>query len=90
VHGRAHDNAFAFAFPDDWRTRYRFVELDVRTDSPFDWLYTLEGAAQLVLVDSVFSNLVEQLSFPNEKWFPLRSPVGFTPVLRNPWHLLTV
>ncbi len=90
VHGRAHDNAFAFAFPDEWRSRYRFVELDVRTDSPFDWLYTIEGAAQLVLVDSVFSNLVEQLSLPNEKWFLLRSPVGFTPVLRNPWHLLTV
>lgn len=90
VHGRAHDNAFSFAFPEQWRERYRFVEVDALTGSPFDWLYTLEGAARLVLVDSVFSNLVEQLGLPNEKWCLLRSPADFTPVLRNAWHFLTV
>lgn len=75
-----------FALPQEWTEQFRIIEIDERTDSPFDWLHTLENAARLVLIDSCFSNLVEQLNLPVEKHFVFRSTVPFTPVLRNPWH----
>lgn len=90
IHGDGQDNGFAFALPDDWQRDYQIVHLDDRTDSPFDWLYTLEGASRLVLVDSCFSNLVEQLGMPNEKYLLLRSTVDFTPVMLNDWRRLTI
>ena len=90
VHRRAHHNRFEFALPDDWSARYRIVEIDERTESPFDWLYIIEGATKLLLVDSCFSNLVEQLGIPVEKYFLMRSPAEFTPVLRNPWTFMSV
>ncbi|MEO8038652.1 MAG: hypothetical protein ABI794_07770 [Betaproteobacteria bacterium] len=90
IHRRGHDHRFEIALPEAWHERYRIVEVDERTESPFDWLYTLEGAAKLVLVDSCFANLVEQLGLPAEKYFLLRSTVPFTPVLRNAWTFLTV
>lgn len=90
IHGDGQDNGFAFALPDDWQRDYRIVHLDRRTDSPFDWLYTLEGAARLVLVDSCFSNLVEQLGMPSEKYLLLRSTADFTPVVLNDWRRLTI
>ena len=90
IHRRGQDNRFEFALPDAWRARYRIVEIDERTESPFDWLYIIEGAAKLLLVDSCFSNLVEQLDIPVEKYFLMRSTAEFTPVLRNPWTFMSV
>jgi len=48
-----------------------------------DWIYTLENAAKLFLIDSCFSNLLEQLNFTNEKYFLLRSEIFFTPAMKN-------
>lgn len=90
VHGEGLENGFAFALPDAWQRDYRIVTIDERTDSPFDWLHTLEGAAKLVLVDSCFSNLVEQLKLPNEKYLLLRSTADFTPVMLGDWRRLTI
>jgi hypothetical protein len=75
-----------FALPQEWTDQCRVIEIDERTDSPFDWIHTLEHARRLVLVDSCFANLVEQLNLPVEKHFVFRSTVPFTPVLRNAWH----
>jgi hypothetical protein len=62
------------------------IEIDERTDCIFDWLLILERARFLLLLDSCFANLVEQLGFPNEKMFILRSRIQFTPVLRSNWQ----
>jgi hypothetical protein len=62
------------------------IEIDERTDCIFDWLLILERARFLLLLDSCFANLVEQLGFPNEKMFILRSQIQFTPVLRSNWQ----
>ncbi|MBI1396994.1 MAG: hypothetical protein GC151_13540 [Betaproteobacteria bacterium] len=88
VHKTGRELNYEVTLPEDWLSRYRIVEIRERTDSPFDWLHTLEGASKLVLIDSCFSNLVEQLGFPNEKYCVLRSTVAFTPVLRNGWQFL--
>jgi hypothetical protein len=74
--------------PPDWRREFQFVEVGANTDSPFDWIYTLENAAKLVLVDSCMSNLVEQLGLPNEKYLVLRSPGAYTPVMSNGWKFI--
>jgi hypothetical protein len=61
------------------------IEVTERTPNIFDWLMVLERARELFLIDSCFSNAVEQLNFANEKSFILRSNINFTPVLRNKW-----
>jgi hypothetical protein len=42
--------------------RYHVIQIEELTNSPFDWLLTLERASKLMLIDSCFSNLVEQLN----------------------------
>lgn len=61
------------------------------TDNVFDWLMILETAHQVVLLDSVFFNLVEQLNFSHPvKTFIRRSPTKFTPVIGNQWRFIDV
>jgi len=74
--------------PDEWTRDLQLVNVTAMTDNPFDWIYTLEHAARLVLIDSCFSNLVEQLNLPNEKYLVLRSGLQVTPVMRNGWRFL--
>jgi hypothetical protein len=90
VHQQGHDHKFEFALPEEWRRDYQIVEIVPRTDSPFDWIYTLEGAAKLILLDSCFSNLVEQLNLPNEKYLILRSYADSTPVMKNGWNFMSI
>lgn len=61
------------------------------TSNIFDWLLILESADQLLLIDSVFFNLVEQLNFsrPN-KMFIRRSPIESTPVIGNQWAFIDI
>lgn len=64
----------------------QIVDIESLTDNIFDWLGVLERARLLVLVDSCFSNLVDQLGLGSRKKFIFRSEVRFTPVLRGEWH----
>jgi hypothetical protein len=88
VHASGTDCSYDLDIPAEWRASHQIIEITPRTDNPFDWIHTLEQAAKLVMVDSCFSNLVEQLNFPTEKYLILRSAVGFTPVLKNGWKFL--
>jgi len=65
---------------------HQVIEVDEQTDSIFDWLLVLERARFLLLIDSCFAKLVDQLGFTNEKMFILRSETRFTPVLRSNWQ----
>ncbi len=67
--------------PSDWQTVY----IKAETDSIFDWLKIIEGAESLVMVDSVYSNLVDQLQITTDKYFIPRSHVGLTPVHGMDW-----
>jgi hypothetical protein len=60
------------------------------TDNIFDWLLILEKANLLILIDSCFANLVEQLNMPNTKIFGFRSEIAFTPVLKNRWRFAAI
>jgi hypothetical protein len=70
--------------PRDWQ----IIEIDTQTDSVFDWLKILEGAQSLILVDSVFANLVDQLDIGEDRYFIPRSHIGLTPVQGGVWTWL--
>jgi hypothetical protein len=67
--------------PKDWQT----IEIDQQTDSVFDWLKILEGAQSLIMIDSVFANLVDQLHIGDDRYFIQRSHIGLTPVQGGHW-----
>jgi hypothetical protein len=84
VHRQGSNATTAAAIPAKYQG-HQVIEIEELTDCIFDWLLVLERAKFLMLLDSCFANLVEQLGFPNEKIFLLRSEVRFTPVLRSNW-----
>jgi hypothetical protein len=88
VHREGTDKTIEVDLPREWLNRHRVIEVSAMTDSVFDWITTFERAAKLVLVDSCFANLVEQLNVQVEKYFVLRSPIYLTPVLKNAWGFM--
>lgn len=70
--------------PDDWQT----IEIHPQTDCIFDWLTLLERAQSLIMVDSVYANLVDQLNIGDDRYFIQRSHIGLTPVQGNSWTWL--
>ena len=77
-----------YQLPPEFTGGHKVVMIEPLTDSPFDWIYTLEHASKLLLLDSCFANLVEQLNLPNEKYLVLRSKIHLTPVYKNGWRFL--
>lgn len=68
--------------------KLRIVRLSEVSDNIFDWLSVIENASVIVMIDSVYSNLVDQLKIPNKKYLYLRSPFPFTPVLMSNWEFI--
>ena len=66
----------------------QIIQIHEATDNLFDWLTILEKASMLVLIDSCFANLVEQLNIPTRKLFIRRSSLAMTPVLLNEWEFM--
>jgi hypothetical protein len=66
---------------------YQIIDITQKTDSIFDWIKILQNAKKLVMFDSCFANLVEQLNLHNKKIFLLRSDKLRTPVLKNNWTI---
>lgn len=70
--------------PADWLR----IEITAVTASVFDWLLLMERAEALVLLDSVFANLADQLQIPVKKFWIPRSPIFLSPVLGSAWTIL--
>lgn len=66
----------------------QIIEIAPSSPSIFDWIQILENASYLVMYDSCFANLVEQLNLQNKKFFLKRSEPKATPVLRNKWTII--
>ena len=64
------------------------IEITDRTDCLFDWLTIIERASLLIMIDSCFANLVDQLGITVEKCFVRRSEMARTPVLGSGWTFL--
>lgn len=72
--------------PEGWRV----IEITEQTDCVFDWLGVLEGAEAIIAVDSVFSNIVDQMKITEsvDCYFIPRSHIHLTPVLGGSWTTL--
>ena len=70
------------------------IEITEITDCIFDWLKIIEGAEMLVLIDSVFVNLIDQLGLcdATEKYYVRKwnRSVDGNPVLMGQWGYVPV
>jgi hypothetical protein len=70
------------------------IEITEVTDCIFDWLKIIEGAETIVLIDSVFANLIDQLSIceSTDKYFMRKwnRRVDGNPVLLGTWNYVHV
>ncbi len=85
VHDQGSNFRFDIQIPAAVSAQLQVVRIEPLTVNPFDWIGVLEGASMLAMIDSCFSNLVEQMDLGRNRHFFLRSAVGFTPVFRNAW-----
>jgi hypothetical protein len=88
VHDSGSDLKLPVPLPNDFTEGHRIVRIENLTDSPFDWRLTIERANKILMVDSCFANLVEQLNLPQEKRLVVRSELHFTPVYKNGWRFV--
>lgn len=72
------------SLPPEWQQ----IEITEQTDCIFDWLKVIEGAEAIVMLDSVFSNLVDQMLIEGDKYWLPRSHIHLTPVLGTEWTIL--
>lgn len=72
----------------DNKNDMQLIEIQPYTDCVFDWIYTLEKSEYIVLIDSCFANIVEQLNLKNKKYFIKRSEYIKTPTLKNVWSVV--
>lgn len=70
------------------------IEITEHTDSIWDWLKILEGAETMILIDSVFANIVDQMNINPDagkyyarKW---NRSVDGNPVFLNSWQWIEV
>jgi hypothetical protein len=71
--------------PESWGQHIEITEL---TDCVFDWLKIIQGAQGLIMVDSVYANIVDQLQIQVEKYWIPRSHIHLSPVLGSEWTIL--
>lgn len=89
VHTEGSDHTASYNpswIPEGWK----IVEVKPVTNSIFDWLGILEGAEAIIAVDSIISNLVDQLKITEtvDCYFIPRSHIHLTPVLGGTWTTL--
>lgn len=64
------------------------VNIKPYTDCIFDWLSIIENAEKIVMLDSCYFNLIEQLNIKGDKYFIPRSDWAATPIMRNDWKVI--
>ena len=84
IHNKGSDKLVNIEIPAKFN-RLQKIFINESTDNIFDWLKIIENAECLFLLDSCFANLVEQLHIKTTKYFIIRSPARFTPILLNSW-----
>ena len=71
--------------PEDWQV----IEIKQHmTPSVFNWIPILEQAESIICVDSVISNMVDQMAIGSDRYFIPRSHIQLTPVLGQDWTIM--
>lgn len=68
--------------------KIRNIFITPLTENIFDWLGVIERCESAYFLDSVYSNIVEQMNLCANKSILLRSPAAFTPILKNNWKYI--
>lgn len=69
--------------PEDWQI------IPITDDGwVFDWLLTLEKAQSLIMTNSVFANLVDQMSIGDDRYYIPLHHLNWSPVWGNTWTWL--
>lgn len=66
----------------------RRVHIHSLTSNFFDWVGVLEHCRAFFTVNSLYSNLVDQLKLPCRKYMKVQTTARWTPVLASGWHYL--
>jgi hypothetical protein len=88
IHDETFQARFPVPIPPEVAKEFRIIRVSPKTDSIFDWLLTLERASQLILVDSCFAHLVDQLKLPVKKTLVVRNTFWSTAVYRSEWRFV--
>jgi hypothetical protein len=68
----------------------KIVEITEKTDCIFDWLTIIERASTLIMIDSCFLNLVNQLSIgPTDRYYIAKASTQGTPILGPGWRMIS-
>lgn len=84
IHDTGSDVKWTVKIPEIYKN-YEIIRIYEKTISALDWLLIIENAKCLIMIDSFYANLVDQLNLKNEKYFIFRSEANFTPVLKSGW-----
>jgi hypothetical protein len=69
--------------PPDWQI------IEIQEDGwVFDWLTIIEKAQSIIMTDSCFANLTDQLNLGDDRYFIPQNHIGLTPVHGNHWTWL--
>jgi hypothetical protein len=66
----------------------RKVRISPLTDNFLDWIGVIENSSGFFAVNSVYSNLVDQLGLDVIKYFKPQTPAQWTPVFKTKWTYL--
>lgn len=86
-----HTKGSSFSFEPDLSgvpPEWQHIEISELTDNVFDWLKIIEGAQAVIMLDSAYANIVDQLQIPVDKYWIPRSHIHLTPVLGCDWTIL--
>lgn len=61
------------------------INIEEYTDSIFDWISVLENSNKLIMIDSCFANLCNQLKLNQQKYFINRPPPNVAPRITKDW-----
>ena len=66
----------------------RRIRISPITDNFLDWIGVIENSSGFFAVNSVYSNLVDQLGLDIIKYFKPQTPAQWTPVFKTKWTYL--
>ena len=90
AHLEGSDRRVELDFREAIQQGYQVVEIrEGITENATAWLKVIEGAECLYMIDSCYSNLVDQLGIEVEKTFIRRSKMDLTPVLGGSWSYMS-
>lgn len=66
------------------------VEIEQLTDNALDWLKIIETSELYVGLDSMFSNMVDQMLFTNKKYFIRLNELAYCPIFGSNWDYIPI